>query len=810
MHSWYETFATFISRSVCRNPWRWVAAVVAVSIPAAFGASHLNVDTDLIRLLPSTSRASMLTRQLDPVVSDGGTFTLMFESDDRSRLLTAVQTAAARVAAFPEVLSVQYRWPVDFFRTWRYLLIPNDYVTRIRDEVLVWETEASPFLEDLGAEPEPADGGAEKEETVGEAEDREDLAMTLRYYTELSEYHESEDGRVMGMTIRTRQGVTSIGEIGRLYAKLRGVADELAAAHGIWAGVGGSHRNKLDEISLIKRDITRAGTFSSVLIGLVVFVSFRSLPALLVVFLPMSVGILWAFALVPYTVGDFNLVTAFIVGIMFGLGVENAIYLVKDFQKALPRLGVEGALLETYLTTGPSVIISGLTTGFSLLLLTFVSTFRGFSEYGFIGFLAIMLIMTSMFAVLPVTLVLAERHRLLPPYARALAAAPGPRTALTWVLLVALVAAAGAAALGTRFDYNFHNFRFDRSKAGDSRQVRERQNKVYASSMSPGAVYVADDFVAVDALTGELAAAKAAPGSTVGRVRSLRDFVPAEPTLLQRRELLGEIGEELAGGWTRKIEDEDQRRLIDDFRAWQAPEGRLAIEELPEMIRRPLQTKDGAGRFIVSVHPTLERMDARNAMAFGDELSRLPPLPGVVGPIGETIVFGEILRLVLEEGPRVVFSTLALVFAIVFVYQRSLRDTLLILFPLVGGIVLSLGVLAAFGLKLNFFNIVVIPSLLGMGVDSGVHYFRRWRMHGGNVAAVQDELFEPMTLANWTTAIGYGGMLFANHPGIRSIGMFAVIGAMCAWVTNLYFFPGILEWIDRRRCAKASGPGRCA
>jgi predicted RND superfamily exporter protein len=224
------------------------------------------------------------------------------------------------------------------------------------------------------------------------------------------------------------------------------------------------------------------------------------------------------------------------------------------------------------------------------------------------------------------------------------------------------------------------------------------------------------------------------------------------------------------------------------------------------MISRPLLTKDGSGRFIVSVHPAVERMDARNAMAFGAELSRIPPIPGVVGPIGETIVFGEILRIVLEEGPRVVFSTLALVFAVVFVYQRSLRETLLILFPLVSGIVLSLGVMAAFGQKLNFFNIVVIPSLLGMGVDSGVHYFRRWRMHRGNVEAVQSELFEPMSVANWTTAIGYGGMLFANHPGIRSIGLFAVIGAICAWVTNLFLFPGLLDWTGRRRPAPEPEP----
>lgn len=800
----YAAFAGFLCRSACRHPWRWVAFIVLVSLPALYGASRLNVDTDLIRLLPSSSRASVLTRQLDPVVSDGGSFTLMFEGEDRERLLAAVHAAADRVAAFPEVSSVQYRWPVEFFRTWRYLLIPNDYVTRIRDEILVWEAEVSPFLEDLGAAPDDE----KKPETVGEEEDREDLKMTLRYYTELAEYHESRDGRVMGMTVRTRQGVTSIGEIERLYGKLRAVAEELGKTHGVWSGVGGSHRNKLDEIHLIRGDIARAGTFSSVLIGVVVFVSFRSIPALLLVFLPMSFGILWAFALVPFTVGDFNLVTAFIVGIMFGLGVENAIYLVKDFQKSLPRLGTEGALLETYLTTGPSVIISGLTTGFSLLLLTAVSTFRGFSEYGFIGFLAIMLIMASMFVVLPVTLVLAERARLLPAYATALARAPGPRAPMTAILLVALLAAAGTAALGTRFDYNFHNFRFDRSKAGDSRQVRERQNKVYAGSMSPGAVYVAADFAAVDALAGQLAATKAGPGSTVGRVRSLRDFVPAEPVLEQRRDLLGEVGEELAGGWTRNVTDEDQRRLIDDFRAWRAPEGRLGLDGLPEMLLRPLQTKDGSGRFIVSVHPTLERMDARNAMAFGAELSALPPVPGVVGPIGETIVFGEILRIVLEEGPRVVYSTLALVFAIVFLYQRSLRDTLLILFPLVGGVVLSLGVMAAFGQKLNFFNIVVIPSLLGMGVDSGVHYFRRWRLHGGNVAATQAELFEPMTVANWTTAIGYGGMLFANHPGIRSIGLFAVIGALCAWLTNLYLFPGILEWLGRGRAAGAAAPGR--
>jgi hypothetical protein len=419
--------------------------------------------------------------------------------------------------------------------------------------------------------------------------------------------------------------------------------------------------------------------------------------------------------------------------------------------------------------------------------------------------MAIFMIMLSMFVVLPPVLILSQRSGLLPPYRAAIVRPPLPRAPVTAVLFVLLLAAAVAAGRGTGFDYNFRNLQFDRKKVGDSQQVRDRQNQVYAASFAPGAVYVVDDFPAADRLGESLAASRRKPGSTIGRVRSLRDLVPPPDQLAERRMLLVDLSTELAGRWTERVKDADQRQLIDEFRAWKTPPGELKASDIPESVRRPFFAKDGSGKLILTIHPSADRKDARNAMAFASELYALPKIPGVVGPVGETVVFAEILRIVLAEGPKLVLLTLLLVFAIVFVYQRSLRETLIILFPLVGGVVFSLGILATFGLKLNFFNIVVIPSLLGMGVDSGVHYFRRWCRQGGDVAAVQKELFEPMTIANWTTAIGFGGMLFANHPGIRSIGLFAVIGCLCAWVTNLFLFPGILSRIMPRRRGAGGG-----
>jgi predicted RND superfamily exporter protein len=224
-----------------------------------------------------------------------------------------------------------------------------------------------------------------------------------------------------------------------------------------------------------------------------------------------------------------------------------------------------------------------------------------------------------------------------------------------------------------------------------------------------------------------------------------------------------------------------------------------SIDELPDIIKRGLMTQDGSGEFVLGIYPNLPRRDGHEAMRFARELYGLSLPDSAKGPIGEMPVFAEILWLVTGEGPLIVVATLIGVALIVFLGYRSLKDTCWTVFPLLGGMALALGIMAVSGLKLNFFNVVVIPALLGLGIDHGVHYYRLWKELGRDTVKTQRELFGPLTTCTLTTMMGYSGMAFARHEGLRSIGLVACLGLAAIWFVSLVVFPGILSWIPMKR-----------
>jgi predicted RND superfamily exporter protein len=246
------------------------------------------------------------------------------------------------------------------------------------------------------------------------------------------------------------------------------------------------------------------------------------------------------------------------------------------------------------------------------------------------------------------------------------------------------------------------------------------------------------------------------------------------------------------------LEDPDKRQWIKSLRDWSPPAIPLEMDSIPDTLLRNFQAKDDSGRFLIAIYPNGERKNGKISMAFTRELFDLQLHPDLSGPLGETPVFAEILWLVTSEGPRLTLFALLGIFVLVFLNQLSLRGTAWIMMPLLTGMALTFGLMAVLNFKLNFFNIVVIPSLLGMGVDAGVHYYRRWHELGKDTHKTQQELFGPLTVATVTTMCGYSGMIFARHPGLHSIGLLACLGLGCTWVTSLVLLPGVLEWRQKR------------
>jgi predicted RND superfamily exporter protein len=126
---------------------------------------------------------------------------------------------------------------------------------------------------------------------------------------------------------------------------------------------------------------------------------------------------------------------------------------------------------------------------------------------------------------------------------------------------------------------------------------------------------------------------------------------------------------------------------------------------------------------------------------------------------------------------------------------------LLAFFPLALAAVLTCASLVLLGEGFNFANVIVLPMLVGMSVDSGVHLLHRHR-----TSAEEDVLATSTARAVFyaalTTMLSFGSLAFAPHRGISSIGQLLTIGVGLVLVCYVVVLPAVLEWDDRRRRAR--------
>ncbi len=792
MRKLYNTIIDFIINWSVRKPWIMLGIVILFTVPAGYLLKDIKVDTNLIKLLPKHAKAAVATRELEEMVGDGGHFIVLFEGKDHDKLVQAVEYTAAEMKKIDALQYVHYKWPREFLQKYRYSLLPTEYLDKMYEQLIQWEAEVNPFVDNM----------LEDEDEVmthGDKEDEQDLQILIQQYQNMTEYHESADGTIFGILAPTAKGVTNIGAIKNIKEQIEKITNKAAEKYGVWSGITGNHQNKLNEYDIIMYDLNQSSIIAGILIVLILLISYKALSPIFVTIFPLIIGLVWAFALVPHFVGPLNLITAFLLLILFGMGIDYAIHIVKRFQLESNGKSLEQALKETYHSTGVAVGLSGLTTGLSLSILA-LSDFRGFSEFGIISAIAIFMVLCAMYLALPVFVVLFSGFKGMhkKPFVRKRVFLPNK--AATVLMSLVVLSSVIYAAYNLNFDYNLANMNFDNQNIINVEELKEKQGKVYSNSMGVAAILLAPSVEEVDELKAQLYKAKDSDStSLIGRIRSIRDYAPSEIDFEEKLFLIEDIKEQVSGQWTERIEDKAQKDMIADFLAWETPTAPPSIDEIPDIIKANYVSRNGTGHFLVTVNPSEERKDGRNAMKFTDDLYSVDMDKEIKGPIGETVVFAEVLKLVTSEGWWIAIATFSGVIILVFFNNRSIKSTLVVLVPLVGGMMLTFGVFALSGFKLTFFNMVVIPALLGMGVDGGIHYVQRWFEVKRDTDATQKELFEPLSLAIITTMLGYSGMMFANHSGISSIGNFAVMGLGLIWFATLVFLPGVLHMFERRK-----------
>jgi hypothetical protein len=94
---------------------------------------------------------------------------------------------------------------------------------------------------------------------------------------------------------------------------------------------------------------------------------------------------------------------------------------------------------------------------------------------------------------------------------------------------------------------------------------------------------------------------------------------------------------------------------------------------------------------------------------------------------------------------------------------------------------------------------IVLPAVLGIGNDAGVHLVHRYREEGrGSIFQVLRSTGEHVTIGSLTTMMGFGGLLLSFHPGLNSIGSLAVVGIGTTLLSAILFLPSLLQWMEDR------------
>ncbi len=252
----------------------------------------------------------------------------------------------------------------------------------------------------------------------------------------------------------------------------------------------------------------------------------------------------------------------------------------------------------------------------------------------------------------------------------------------------------------------------------------------------------------------------------------------------------------------RREQLEDLRTLLDvdtvtvyDMPPWT----KRLFREAGPAAREPAPGEDFAFEYLIYVNEAIDHMIGSQARRFLGEVQDATAETGVDVRIGsQSYIYTAMLDEIRHDGSRMLGIALGIVFLLLVLFFRSPLRALVALVPLIVGTIWMLGFCAWFGIKLDFFNVIILPVVIGIGIDDGVHFYHRFLDRGrGSLLQVSYHVGSAVGMTTVTSIIGFGGLAITNYAGLQSIGYLAITGLACTFLATILVLPALL-WLAER------------
>ena len=209
----------------------------------------------------------------------------------------------------------------------------------------------------------------------------------------------------------------------------------------------------------------------------------------------------------------------------------------------------------------------------------------------------------------------------------------------------------------------------------------------------------------------------------------------------------------------------------------------LTIETLPPELKAEWIAPDGSWR--LTVMPKGDSND--NAVLAGFVNAVRAVAPQATGPAVQIYESGRAVTHAFQMATLTAIIAITILLGLIL---RRPRDVIYVLAPLLVATLGTIVICVAFGLKLDFANVIALPLLLGIGVAFDIYFVVNWRR--GITAPLSTSTARAVLFSALTTASSFGSLALSSHPGTSRMGLLLLISLGVVLAVIFCFLPAML------------------
>ena len=582
-----------------------------------------------------------------------------------------------------------------------------------------------------------------------------------------------------------------------------------------------------EELDSVARGAQVGGLIALFAVAIVLIAGLRSLSLVFATLITLIIGLIWTAAFATIAIGELNMISIAFMVLYIGLGGDFAIHLCLRYREQRQNLDQELAVKESGKHIGASLLLCAFTTaiGFYAFLPT---AYSGVAELGLISGTGMFISLFLSLTVLPALLTL------LPYKVRTRSSNTSswfsgiqnlPFTHAKTIIFVSTII--GMISIVTlpkiKFDHNPVHL-----MDPETESVQTYKDLLAGSSRSPLSINLVE--TEIGDLPEQLKALK-----SVDEVITVNSFIPSDQknklaiiddlslvmspqekanqkTISDQDRLLAinefyeilnankpdqklnKTLEKLLGQNKKNLHFLDQKliaslpgRLRNLEESLNAEE--ITITSLPADLRDRWQSNEN---YRIEVFSKNDLNDNKILESFVNDVRKIAP-----DAIGVPIINVDASSAVVRAFQQALGLALVVIIILLWLLLDKKSDSFLILVTLILAGLMTFSVSVLLGIQFNFANVIALPLLLGIGVDSSIHILHRYR----SALPESDSLLNTSTaravlFSALTTACSFGNLAISPHRGTASMGVLLTLGLILTLFVTLIVLPALLSLTD--------------